>query len=312
MAVRNAAYEFRWRETAKVEVPVISIGNLTTGGTGKTPIVAAVVKMLQDIDQRPGIVSRGYKADSSGENDEKRVLNLKCPGVPHRQNPDRIVASLELLSEQDVSAIVLDDGFQHRRIHRDLDIVLIDATNPFGFDHLLPRGLLRESLAGLRRADFVLITRANQTSPERLDEIREKCVRSNPRLEDRMADVSFEPSHLIDGASHQQPVSEIHASPVFVMTGIGNPDAFVQTCRELGPQIVGTRFFPDHHHFTSAEVNSVAAEAAALDARILTTVKDLVKIANPPAGLLAVDIEARFCSDDDQNVLRELLSQTSN
>ncbi|MEZ6127839.1 MAG: tetraacyldisaccharide 4'-kinase [Planctomycetaceae bacterium] len=157
MQLRNAAFDIGLKATHRVDVPVIAIGNLTTGGTGKTPIVAFLVRQLQELGWRPGIVSRGYRADSSGENDEKRVLAGLCPGVPHEQNPDRIAAARKLLAETDVDVIVLDDALQHRRIHRDLNVVLVDASNPFGYGYELPRGLLRESLSGLKQADLVLI-----------------------------------------------------------------------------------------------------------------------------------------------------------
>lgn len=305
MSIRNAAFDFGWKKPVIVEVPVIAIGNLTTGGTGKTPIVAAVVQMLHEAGQQPGIVSRGYRSDSTGENDEKRVLALKCPNVPHQQDPDRVTASMKLIGEGSVSAIVLDDAFQHRRIHRNLNLVLIDATNPFGFNHLLPRGLLRESISGLRRADFVLVTRADSVSEDRLQQIRDKCVQQDHRLENRIARVSFQPTMLLDGSGESCSFEALQKKSAVVMTGIGNPDAFVSTCKRLGLTIVDTVFFPDHHHFTSDEVAKVSKRASELDAVILTTVKDLVKINAPKQHLYAVDIEAVFESSTERLAFEE-------
>lgn len=300
MFVRNAAYDFGLKKIATVEVPVIAIGNLTTGGTGKTPIVAAVVQMLQQAGHRPGIVSRGYRADASGQNDEKRVLAMQCPGVPHEQNADRVVASNKIISDHQVTAIVLDDAFQHRRIHRNLNVVLIDATNPLGFGHLLPRGLLRESIVGLKRADFVLVTRADAVSPSQLQQIRKKCVQHDQRLSNRIAEVSFQPTAMIGASGEIRSIDELSGQPVVVMTGIGNPEAFVMTCEALKLKIVDKAFFPDHHHFTPDEVAEVCERAAKLDAAIVTTVKDLVKIADPPERLFAVDIQAEFSDADEQ------------
>lgn len=309
MFVRNLAYQLGLKNVARVDVPVIAIGNLTTGGTGKTPVVAAVVKMLQQAGHQPGIVSRGYRADASGQNDEKKVLAMQCPKVPHEQNPDRVVASTKLISEHRVTAIVLDDAFQHRRIHRDLNIVLIDATIPFGFDHLLPRGLLRESISGLQRADFVLITRADAVSRERLIQIQGKCIRQDDRLAGRVAEVVFQPTDLLSGSGQRRAIEELSGQSVVVMTGIGNPEAFVLTCEGLNFKIVDTAFFPDHHHFTAEEVAAVAKQAAELNAAVVTTVKDIVKIADPPKNLFAVDIEAVFPNVEEQSALEDKLRQ---
>lgn len=294
MTVRNAAFDFGWKKSIVVEVPVIAIGNLTTGGTGKTPIVAAVVQLLQEAGQKPGIVSRGYRADSTGQNDEKKVLAVKCPDVPHEQNPDRVAASMTLIGEHGVSAIVLDDAFQHRRIYRKLNIVLIDATNPFGFGYLLPRGLLREAISGLQRADFVLITRADSVAEDRMQQIRDRCLQQQDRLKDRMAEVSFQPTKFLCGSGQSIGIEELPGKSAVVMTGIGNPDAFVLTCERLGMTIIETVFFPDHHHFTEKEVAEVSERASDSDAVLLTTVKDFVKIAEAPHNLYAVDIEAVF------------------
>ncbi len=309
MSVRNAAYDKRWKKVTVIDVPMIAIGNLTTGGTGKTPMVAAVIKRLQQAGHRPGIVSRGYRADDTGENDEKRVLAMQCPGVPHEQNADRVVAANKLIADYQVTAIVLDDAFQHRRIHRNLNIVLIDATNPFGFGYVLPRGLLRESIGGIRRADFVLITRSDAVSKQQLQQIKQTCVRYADRLENRIAEVCFQPTAMIDFSGQRRLIEELAGQPVVVLTGIGNPEAFVLTCKGLKLNIVQTAFFPDHHHFTTEEVRDVAEQATKLNATVVTTVKDLVKIADPPAHLFAVDIEAVFLDADQQAAFEDCLGR---
>lgn len=300
MRARNAAYDLGLKKVATAEVPVIAIGNLTTGGTGKTPIVAAVVQKLQQVGHRPGIVSRGYRADASGQNDEKRVLAMQCPDVPHEQNGDRIIASKTLIRDHQVTAIVLDDAFQHRRIDRNFNVVLIDATNPFGFGYLLPRGLLRESIGGLRRADFVLITRADAVPSLQLRQIRETCVQHDARLVNRIAEVSFQPTTMISSSGERRPINELSGQPVVVMTAIGNPEAFLTTCEGLELEIVDRRFFPDHHYFSPAEVADVCQRATELNATVVTTVKDLVKITDPPERLFAVDIQAQFSDADEQ------------
>ncbi len=308
--LRNMCYDVGVSAVHRAGVPVIAIGNLTTGGTGKTPIVATVVKLLQELGHDPGIVSRGYRADASGENDEKRVLKQLCPGVPHEQNPDRVTAAEFLLVKHpDVDVIVLDDAFQHRRIHRDLNIVLIDATNPFGYGHQLPRGLLRESMSGLKRADLVLITRTNAASNVSLDQIEAVIRKHNPQLAGKIHRVCFEPTGLLSKSGEQQPISAAHEQSVTVLTAIGNPEAFVTTCRQLGANIATSMFFPDHHHYTEADLQQVQHHASNAQAPlILTTLKDLVKITDDHQNILAVQIETVFADSAAMQHLREQLS----
>ena len=136
---------------SSVEVPVISVGNLTLGGTGKTPMVEWIVRQLQKREKKVGIISRGY-GSRGGPNDEALELAWKLPSVPHVQNPDRVAAARRAIDEFGCDALVLDDAFQHRRIARDLDIVLLDALEPLGYEHVFPRGTLREPIEGLARA----------------------------------------------------------------------------------------------------------------------------------------------------------------
>jgi tetraacyldisaccharide 4'-kinase len=312
MCLRNAAFDIGLKKIHRGGVPVISIGNLTTGGTGKTPIVATVVKLLQELGQQPGIVSRGYRADTTGENDEKRVLAQLCPGVPHEQSPDRVAAAQKLIANEDVSAIVLDDAFQHRRIHRDLNIVLIDATNPFGYGHLLPRGLLRESLSGLKRADIVLITRADSASENTLECIAATVEKHNPVLVRKTFRVSFRPTGLLSQVG-PRPLSDIDGQPVTVMTAIGNPGAFVNTCRQIGADVVTSTFFADHHHYCPEELDSVRQHAEAAGAPIiLTTLKDLVKIPADHDDIRAVQIETAFAPVEERQRLRDEVSAVVN
>lgn len=307
MRIRNLAYDRHWKREQRVAVPVISVGNLTTGGTGKTPVVATIVRMLQQLGHTPGIISRGYKADNTGQNDEKRVLQQLCPGVPHEQNPDRIAAAATLTATTDIDVIVLDDGFQHRRIARDLNIVLIDATNPFGYGYLLPRGLLREPLSGLDRADLVLVTRCDAVPQSTLHSIRARIVQHNSALQQQIAEVSFIPSGLLshDG---RHPLSSVIDQPVGLLTAIGNPDAFEKTCLDLGARIVSRSLFPDHHHYTEAEIAAVQQLAEDNGATlIVTTQKDLVKIPCHAVNIRAVQIDCVFASDTAEAAVREQL-----
>src|SRR4029077_10261881 len=140
---RNLAFDHGWKTSVKVGVPVVSVGNLTLGGTGKTQCVEYLAKLFRGNDLQVAILSRGYGMDR-GPNDEALVLEENCPDVPHLQGPDRATLAQTAIEELESDLLILDDGFQHRRLHRDLDIVLIDATCPWGLGYLFPRGLLRE------------------------------------------------------------------------------------------------------------------------------------------------------------------------
>src|SRR4051812_35824646 len=155
---RNWQYDRSPRRTTRVSVPVISVGNLTLGGTGKTPLVEWIARWLRNEAVRVTIVSRGYGATEGARNDEALELEQKLPDVPHLQNPNRVEGAKPAIEELSCQVILLDDGFQHRRLARDLDIVVLDALDPWGGGRVFPRGLLREPITGLRRAHAVVLS----------------------------------------------------------------------------------------------------------------------------------------------------------
>ena len=306
--IRNELYQRGWKSIQGAAVPVISVGNLTTGGTGKTPLVAMVCHLLQESGLRPGFVSRGYGSVDGGANDEKLVLNLLCPNVPHAQDPDRVAAANSLTSSKCVDAIVMDDGFQHRRLQRDLDIVLIDATNPFGYGNLLPRGLLREPLSSLQRADIVMITRANLVGAQVLAEIERAIIDAAPQLVGHILHIDFQPTFLRNPDGTRMSLSDEVTRPVYLMAGIGNPDAFQGTVIRAGMRVAGTSWFPDHHHYSSDDLNRVQQQAkASNEAMIVTTLKDLVKLPTGCLNVRALEIAAVFPNPNHAGVLERLI-----
>ena len=250
--LRNAGYEFGVSTSQQVNVPVISVGNITTGGTGKTPVVAFVVNQLLDEGHRPCILSRGYRALDDGGNDEKRLLERLCPGVPHIQNPDRVTGAEQAIEDHNANVLVLDDGFQHRRLARDLDIVLIDATNPFGHEYVLPRGLLREPLNGLHRAHVLGITRCDQVSPEELNDIRSALV----PFEKPIVEIAFEPTCLVDRAGEHHTLAAF-GGKIGAFCGIGNPDGFRRTLESLDLELAFCEAFGDHCEYGHVEIHRV-------------------------------------------------------
>jgi tetraacyldisaccharide 4'-kinase len=176
---RNRLFDAGWKKVHRAAVPVVCVGNLTTGGTGKTPCVEWVARFYRDRGVQVAIVSRGYGA-RGGRNDEAMVLEENLPDVPHLQDPDRFAAAERAAEELESELVVLDDGFQHRRLHRDLDVVLIDATRPPTRDYLLPRGTLREPASGLRRAGAIVLTRCDQVDAGAVDAIHSWLARRWP------------------------------------------------------------------------------------------------------------------------------------
>jgi tetraacyldisaccharide 4'-kinase len=323
--VRNRAYDRGWKKIDRAALPVVSLGNLTTGGTGKTPFAAFIARWLRQRGMRVCFISRGYRSGESGSrlasfppfarggqggsgpatgstmNDEALVLDQLCPDVPHLQYPDRVAAARIAHEELDSQLIILDDGFQHRRIARDLDIVLIDATNPWGFGHLLPRGLLREPVSSLRRAHLVVITRVDQAPRENIEAIRRRVA--NMRPDGAIAEATFPPARLINSTGATAALGSLSGRPVAAFCGIGNPEAFHKTLEKCGCQIADFQSFPDHHNYTRADVEDLERWSRGLEVEaVVCTQKDLVKIALERLGehpLWAIEIGTQIVSGGD-------------
>lgn len=301
IAARNLAYDRGWLQVEQAAVPVISVGNLTTGGTGKTPITAYLARDLQSHGLRPGVLSRGYRSLDGEENDEKRVLDRLCPGMAQVQNRDRVAGAERAVREFGCNVLILDDGFQHRRLHRDVEIVLIDALRPWGYGRLLPRGLLRESRSGLRRAGLIVVTRADLVPADVLAELRQQCRTLAPEVP--QIEVSFVPGRLIDAAGREFPRSSLADRHCLAYCGIGNPDGFAATLRAAGI-VAELEVYPDHHHYTPTDFERLRRRAESLRAgAIVTTLKDLVKVppeASTEIPVLAVEQQVRVLEGGDQ------------
>jgi tetraacyldisaccharide 4'-kinase len=276
MRCRNWLFDAGWKRRIQAPIPVISVGNLTMGGTGKTPCVELVARFLRERDVRVAILSRGY-GNRHGCNDEALVLEENLPDVPHLQGADRAALAQIAAEELDSEVLVLDDGFQHRRLMRDLDLVLIDATVPWGFG-LFPRGTLREPPSSLRRAHMVILTRCDQVGPGELAKLR-ACVKGiAPRLP--IAESNHVPAGWINRTHARRPLEELRNRPLAAFCGIGNPEAFRRTLTLLGTEPMDFRIFPDHHPYTRNDVEDLRtwARQLATDCVVVTTQKDLVKL----------------------------------
>ena len=291
VAARNLAFDRGWKASHRAEVPVVSVGNLTLGGTGKTPMVEWVSRWYRARGVRVAILSRGY-GDSSGLNDEGRVLEENLPDVPHLQAPDRVDLARRAVEELESELLVLDDGFQHRRLARDLDLVLLDALDPFGLGRIFPRGLLREPVKSLRRAGVVVLSRADLVDEATRRLIRERAGRAAGPL--RWAEARHAPLDLIDAEGRSYSLSDADGRKVGAFCGIGNPEGFRRTLEGLGVEVSGFRAFPDHHPYEASDVADLTTWVRSLGIELtLTTQKDLVKLRTlnlGPAPLRALRI----------------------
>ena len=280
-------------------VPVISVGNITTGGTGKTPMVAHIVALLKAQGRQVGILTRGYKAQA-GRSDEAELLRELC-GVNVTVNPDRVAGAKAAIAAG-ADLLVMDDGFQHRRLRRDLDIVLIDALNPFGFGHCLPRGLLREGLSALRDADVLVITHADLVPPLQIVQLRAQLAKLSSGAD--IFTAAHVPSQFLDDRGQCQPLSSLCGKKVFAFCGLGNPESFYRLLQELKVVIAGHLSLSDHAAYSSAEVAQANRLAKAAGAEmLLTTQKDAVKLKDQTfalplwqlaVGMKITDDPARF------------------
>ena len=317
-ATRNWLFDARLRKSYRLPRPVISVGNLTTGGTGKTPLVRWLAERLSKAGRRVAVLARGYGARPGDLNDELLMLRrlLNEGGTPRDvafvANPDRVAAGRRLLLESpEVDTILLDDGFQHRRLARDLDIVLLNAANPYGYDHVLPRGMLREPLRGLVRAGAVILTHADQSSGHQLS-AHERRVHGYNEAAPVYRAVHAPSCLRVADDDRPLPFDELRGRRWFAVCGIGDPRTFVAQLRSLGGVFAGHRAFPDHHRYTEADLVAVRREAIASNADvILTTEKDWAKLrtlagatgAQPPVW--RVDVAIRFLGDGEEQRLWE-------
>jgi tetraacyldisaccharide 4'-kinase len=269
--------------------PVISVGNISVGGTGKTPMVGAIVRLLLESGRRPCIAMRGY-ASSNGESDEAAAYGREFPHVPIVAQANRTLGLIRLfaLEHEEGSAhtdcILLDDGFQHRQIARDLDIVLIDASrDPFA-DRLLPAGWLREPVESLRRAGAVVITHAESVSAADLTALEQKLGSAEIKAAAVCRHVWKKLTVLESGAERELPVSWLGGKRVVSACAIGNPAPFLKMARNAtGGSLSGELVLKDHDPIAPATINRLIAIAASSRAQaILATEKDWSKLTGVP------------------------------
>ena len=295
---RVAMYENKLFETLRLNAPVISVGALTVGGSGKTPCAAFLARFLTNAGYSVAILSRGYKRESEGRvevsngteilcdanesGDEPFLLAKSCPGARVVVDRDRYAAGRWLEERAPVSVFILDDGFQHLRLVRDLNILLIDASEPLDQAKMVPFGRLREPVTQLRRADLVIVTRSDQTfDRQSLENTIRKFARANTPIfyaHHKMTDLI----RLNDGKIIE--LSNLARRPVAAVSGVARPDNFVADLERNEMMIALRRDFDDHHRYTNAELTDIVKDAREASAEaIIMTEKDS---ANLPPGFV--------------------------
>ena len=300
LKTRRALYRNDIVKSTRLPVKVISVGNITTGGTGKTPLVEFTAKYLGEIGRKAAVLSRGYGGENSSKernekiNDECLTLIENLRDVPVLAGSDRVKNGKKAINDFGVDCVVLDDGFQHLRLKRDLDIVVIDALNPFGGGNLIPRGTLREPLQNLERADLFIISHSDQGNEQIVRSIYTELDQINHSA--LICESIHKPVHLdkiADGSTLG--LEWLKRKRVYALSAIGNPESFAYTLKELGADLIKHKVFQDHHVYTNKEIDGVISEAQSVGAdAIVVTQKDIVKIRKmniKDANILSLKIE---------------------
>ncbi len=280
--LRGALYDAGVLRGERVEgLRVVSVGNLNVGGTGKTPAVLYLAELLVREGRRVGLLTRGYGRDSKAPlsftgagalpsveeaGDEPLLLARRCPGARVLVGADRRALAYRARDEFGLEVALLDDGFQHRRLARDEDVVVVDEAVGFGNGRMLPRGPLREPRSALRRATLYWV-RAAARPPPSVGVLPGPCVRTR-----------YGPTAWVDPEGRLHGLEALAGQPVLALAGLARPGGFLRTLEEVGVEVRDTAFFADHHRFSARELDAVRSRAASLGARVVTTEKDRVRL----------------------------------
>jgi tetraacyldisaccharide 4'-kinase len=328
---RNFLFDLRILKVHKLSCPVISVGNLAVGGTGKTPLVIWLARFLLEEGWRVGVVSRGYKGEetkkvlvvSDGRNilagsdisgDEPQLLARRLPGIPVLCSTKRALAAEAAVKEFQCEVVILDDGFQHRFVARNLDVVMLDSRYPFGDGSLFPRGILREQTTALTRARVLVLSRFDGS--KQAEQSHKNLVGQWP--DKTVVTAAHRATRLFKATTQGElPLSSVKNKRLAAFAGIGRPDDFFRTIRDLGADLVHTTALPDHHPLTVELLASLVEEASAQKPELwLTTEKDWVRLPSDLPDsmelmILAVEIDLNGDSSLLKAVVRRSLT-TSN
>ncbi|PWU25673.1 MAG: tetraacyldisaccharide 4'-kinase [Candidatus Rokuibacteriota bacterium] len=316
LAARDCAYRYRLLSTGRLSCPVVSIGNVTLGGSGKTPLVEVVALGLRELGAQPAVLSRGYGRDSRGVHvvadrdalrlgpraagDEPVLLAERLPGVPVIVGENRFEAGRVALEQCGATAIVLDDGFQHRTLRKDFEILAINGRTPWGNGRLFPRGMLREPLSAVARADLVVvIDPPSAAAAESVERVIRHQNRRAPLLVSRY--------EVIEARDQRTGLTiapdDLNGRRFLAFAGLGSPGGFGETLTSSGVRVAGLQEYPDHYWFTEADLTGLATHAVAMGTEgLITTEKDWVRLRGlrlPSLPILVLSVRLRLESDRD-------------
>lgn len=323
------------QKQTQLSAKVISLGNITVGGTGKTPMTCLLARYLQEKGFRTALLNRGYRSETEGKaaimsdgehilltaavgGDEACLMARSLPGIPVLVGRNRSSSGQMAIDMFQSQVLLLDDGFQHWQLYRDLDIVLIDGTHPFGNGYVLPRGILREPMEQLRRAGLVIITKADLATERQLQSIYAALRQYHPHVP--VAEAVHRPKWCISFADWNslQKRSECPnlagGRSVIAVSALGNPASFEATIRSFGYAIADTMRYDDHHQYSRDDLAAMAKKAQELGAVLVTTEKDAVKMDaayiaahDVPLYVLGIEIEIIKGETNIENVLKQVV-----
>ncbi len=306
---RNLCYDHKIFKTHWLLAPTIAIGNITTGGTGKTPTVIKIAQMIENLGYNVGITLRGYGQSTKHPADETLLYLRELPGRIIVANPDRIKGGNDAI-KLGAEAIVSDDAYQHRRLGRDINICLVDATFPFGKGRLLPAGRLREPISTLKRTDIIIITKADCITSEKLRNLKSKIFSIVPNAIILLS--IHRPKHFSTISADKIPLEYLSDKPASAFAGIGNPEGFIAGLKKLNINIKNFVKFPDHCRYTPRELRKIKSYVN--DEYIICTTKDIIKLNEEmlkeaninPDKLLALEMEIEFLENGEEILRSEL------
>jgi len=330
MVIRSNLYREGFFKQYKMEVPVISVGNLVLGGTGKTPLVLYIAELLQQQKRKPAVLSRGYKGTASGginivsnttdilleadqAGDEPRLLAEKLPGIPVLTGKKRFKTARFAINSFGADCLILDDGFQHMSLKRDIDLVLFNAQKLLGNGRVLPGGDLREPLSALKRADAFIISGVDTPQDDTIGEFLNFLHNLFPDKPTFTG--SYLPgetlTRIYSGKNDTLSLTEARTVPVYGFCGIAQPESFQNTLKKSRLNLVGFQSFEDHHVYSLNDIRLLCKNGLSAGAKaLITTEKDLVKIRDlfPPGDLplLALSVRFQMGNDFDKFVIRKM------
>lgn len=328
--IRNFCYATGFIKQNTLPCQVISVGNIVAGGTGKTPAVAAIAKQFQNEGKTVALLLRGYKGKNSDKNsdkvtfvsdgekqlcsrekcgDEAEMLAQQLANIPIVVGKQRYLSGKAALKRFKCDLLILDDGFQHRQLSRDLDILTIDATQPFGTGAMLPIGTLREPKSAIQRADVILLTHTDtvSTNTDELDAILNRYAQNTPILKSIHQPTAL--YRLSEGEkTTTMPIETLTGKRLLAVCGIGNPTAFVSTLETYNPEIVELFAFPDHHTYTESDLRQIEQRMKHCDSElVITTQKDERKLASLSSDLPIFVLGIELVITEGIDILKEAL-----